>query len=118
MKIIVCGGRNYLNKEQLEQEMDWIVKNYYDPRWEIEIIHGGAKGADTLAGEWATSRNYRVKVFNADWKRFGKSAGPIRNERMLQQHPNLVVAFPGGKGTAHMVSIAKRDKLKVIEIFP
>jgi hypothetical protein len=62
-----------------------------------------AKGADTLAGEWAKARGITVLACPADWKKWGKMAGPIRNKEMLTYTPDGVVALPGGKGTEDMV---------------
>lgn len=60
-----------------------------------------------LARGWAAERTLPYMTFPANWDRFGKAAGPIRNKWMLEYgQPDLVVAFPGGKGTAHMVKIA------------
>ena len=67
--------------------------------------------------KWAKDNNMKLKVYPADWELHGKSAGPIRNQQMLiEGKPDLVLAFPGGKGTAHMVSIAKKKGVKVIEV--
>ena len=68
------------------------------------IIEGYAKGADTLAGEWALARNIHLLTYPANWRKDGKAAGPIRNVRMLEEgHPDLVLAFPGGRGTPVVV---------------
>ena len=99
MKAIVCGGRYYADKAKLEAELDtWMHADNF------EIAHGNAKGADTLADIWAKSRGIKVTPFPADWARHGKSAGPKRNQRMLDEYkPNFIIAFPGGKGTADMI---------------
>jgi UDP-N-acetylmuramoylalanine-D-glutamate ligase len=57
-----------------------------------------------------------MSIYPAKWDLHGKSAGPIRNQQMLDTGVDLVIAFPGGKGTAHMVSIAKKAGVKVVEI--
>lgn len=60
-----------------------------------------------------------VIVYHADWNAHGRSAGPIRNAKMLAEgKPDLVVAFPGGKGTAHMVGIARKAGVPVVEMLP
>ena len=109
MKVLVCGGRDFDNFSFLSDELDKIGITH--------LIHGGAEGADTLAGEWAYMNNIICTRYPALWHIYGKSAGPMRNQQMLDHgRPDLVVAFPGGKGTAHMVSIAKKANVKVIEI--
>ena len=81
------------------------------------VIHGAAAGADSLAGRYARRKHIRESKFPADWVRHGRSAGVIRNQRMLDEgEPDLVVAFPGGRGTADMVRQAKAAGIKVCEI--
>lgn len=81
------------------------------------IIHGAATGADSLANRWAVVNWVRSEEYPADWKKHGAAAGPIRNQRMIDEgKPDLVVAFPGGKGTADMVSRAKAAGVRVIEV--
>jgi hypothetical protein len=81
------------------------------------MIEGDARGADRIAGEWADLRGIEHVNFSADWKKLGRTAGPIRNEQMLREgKPDLVIALPGGRGTAHMVRIAREAGVRVIEI--
>lgn len=119
-KVLVCGGRDYSNIEKVKDILDMIhdiCQNNFLESSEMIIIHGGAKGADSLAGKWAKQNNIQSEVYLADWNTYGKKAGPIRNELMLKTgKPNIVVAFPGGNGTKHMVSIAKRDNIEVYEV--
>jgi cysteine synthase len=83
------------------------------------VIHGAASGADTLADEWAKGKGIYVSAYPANWKLYGKSAGPIRNQQMMDtEHPDLVVAFSGGRGTAHMSRIARKAGVTVLEIKP
>jgi hypothetical protein len=110
MKVLVCGGRHYDNWNGLLVQLDDLHGVYGF----TELIHGGAAGADTLAAAWASLRGVRSKRFRAFWLKEGKSAGPRRNRRMLDYGPGLVVAFPGGKGTADMVAQAEKARVKVI----
>lgn len=67
------------------------------------VIHGGCEGADMCAAQWATKRGIPAQEFAADWNKYGKAAGPIRNQRMLDEgKPDVVLVFPGGSGTADM----------------
>jgi hypothetical protein len=98
-RVLVCGGRDFADRAMLRHHLDLL----YRVGWSA-VIHGGATGADTLAGEWAALRGIPVEVYPADWRRYGRMAGPMRNQRMLTDGaPDLVVAFPGGAGTADMV---------------
>jgi hypothetical protein len=111
MTVLVCGGRDYTDRARLFRLLDFN-------RAKIGmIVHGGAKGADTLAGNWCYERGVPMMLVPAEWARFGKKAGFIRNEKMLAiGRPDLVVAFPGGVGTAMMVQLAKQAGVRVIEV--
>lgn len=113
MKVLVCGGRNFRDKALLYGTMDALDRKHGI----VTVIHGGASGADTLAGTWAMEWGCSVWVFSANWKKYGDAAGPIRNALMLEDgEPDLVVAFKGGKGTASMVKLARYAGVKVLEI--
>ena len=121
-KILVCGGRNFNDKDFLFQSLDDFVETLRgsvipmaDPP-KIRIISGGARGADTLAAIYARERGCGLKIYPAEWGLWGNAAGPIRNQRMLEEeNPDVVFAFRGGKGTFDMISKSKRQGFKVIE---
>jgi hypothetical protein len=99
MRVLVCGGRDYADRDWLYAELDRLRAE----RGFSLVIAGGARGADTLAEEWARARGVSCEVYRADWEGLGRKAGPTRNARMLAEgKPDLVVGFPGGRGTAHM----------------
>ncbi len=80
------------------------------------IIHGGAKGADSIGGEWAIGAGIRAKVFLPDWS-IGKSAGIIRNQQMLELgKPDRAIGFPGGRGTADMAARLKKANTPLVEV--
>lgn len=80
------------------------------------VVEGDARGADRLAGEWAYRRGVENIKFCAEWEKLGRKAGPIRNQLMLDEgEPDLVVAFPGGRGTADMMMRARSAGVEVIE---
>jgi hypothetical protein len=112
MRVLVTGGRDFCNRELLFETLDRLHAAH---SFTI-LIHGDANGADRLAGEWATSRGITVEAQPPDWKKHGRAAGPIRNQKMLAENPALVVAFPGGKGTADMVKKAKKAGLEVVMV--
>jgi predicted Rossmann-fold nucleotide-binding protein len=116
MKVLVCGGKNFNDDDWLFEVLNLINDTYNLHNKITKIIHGGAKGADSLAGLFARANNIPVDVYKADWKTFPINGGIIRNQLMLEDSkPDLVVAFPGGRGTANMVKIAKDAGVKVIE---
>lgn len=112
-EVLVCGGRKFKNKEYLFGVLDGLHVAFKFTR----LIHGDARGADSFADEWAISRDVPVTAFPASWEEHGPVAGPRRNTVMLNEEPQLVVAFPGDVGTADMVKKARRAKIKVLE-FP
>lgn len=112
MKVLVCGGRDFVDTSAV---INFLFR-LDDERPISAIIHGGANGADALGGRAAELLKVPCHVFRANWKRDGKAAGPLRNQRMLDEgKPDLVVAFPGGRGTADMVQRAKWAGIEVIE---
>lgn len=111
MRIIVCGGRDFRNAAYVFSSLDKLHSE-----WPItELMQGGATGADALARDWAISKGIKRWVCHADWEKHGKAAGPLRNARMLEWKPDAVVAFPGGRGTANMISQARAAGVTVIE---
>lgn len=110
MKILVCGGRDYADKDAVFAALDAVHRK----NAVTSIIHGGASGADSLAAEWAKARGVESVKFAADWNKHGKKAGPIRNSQMIAEgNPDGVVAFPGGRGTLDMTTQAKRAGITV-----
>lgn len=113
MRVLVCGGRDFIDYGLVYRTLDKIK----DQEIVSCVIHGGARGADSLGKRWADETETPSREFPADWNRYGKSAGYVRNKQMLDEgRPNLVVAFPGGKGTYMMIKLAKEAGLEVLEI--
>ena len=113
VKVLVCGGRDYDDRE----DFFWHMTHTFDGWRECTIISGCARGADSLAIDFADTYNLECLKFPADWDKHGRGAGPIRNQQMLDEgKPDLVVAFPGGRGTANMVARSKKAGIEVIEI--
>lgn len=113
MRILVCGGRDWTDTEAVYRFLDKLLLSE-----QIDaVIEGDARGVDRIAGFWARRNKIDNLKFRADWSAHGKAAGPIRNQKMLDEgKPDLVVAFPGGRGTADMVARAKRANIKTYEV--
>ena len=116
LRLLVCGDRHWTDQELVDRTLDEIHAAVPI----AVLIEGEAKGADTCGRIWAETRTPPVPVlrFPAQWKAFGKAAGPIRNQQQLDEgKPNLVVAFhdnlANSKGTAHMVRIARAASIPV-----
>lgn len=115
MRILVCGGRDFQDKDAVFSVLDRALDRYGID--DLLIIEGEARGADRLAREWAIDREVCFVGEPARWKRDGrKTAGPMRNIRMLDRwRPHGVIAFPGGPGTAHCIEEARRRGIIVWE---
>lgn len=115
MRAIVCGGRYFSDKKRLDDALD-----AFDDQHIISlVIQGEARGADTLAKIWALRRGISVESYPADWATFGLGAGHRRNRTMLLRgKPDVVIAFPGGPGTANMLKQARARGVWSIEVFP
>ena len=112
MNILCCGDRNWKNELAIRNELSKFIGK------DITIIHGAARGADSIAGNIAKEFGFKVKEFPADWNKYKKAAGPIRNKQMLDEgKPDLVIAFHNkiedSKGTKNMVTISKEQNVKV-----
>lgn len=113
MKVLVCGGRHFSDRVFAYQILDEAHKavGFYS------LMTGAAQGADRIALDWAHRNGVSSWQIPAEWEKYGKAAGPIRNQKMLDVgKPDLVIAFPGGKGTTHMVKIARAAGVEVREI--
>ena len=111
MRVLICGGRDPI-PEVCDAVWNWVMENC--AAGDV-VIHGAARGVDHEAMIAAqTLPGVKHAPFAADWGTHGKAAGPIRNQRMLDEgRPDLVVAFPGGRGTADMVRRARAAGVKV-----
>lgn len=109
-RVLVCGGRDFNDSVWLSRVLDGYHANHVIKL----VIHGGAQGADKLAGRWAYTNKVSVRMFNANWRRYGKLAGFLRNRRMLEEgKPDVILAFPGGRGTANMIKLGEEAGLTV-----
>lgn len=110
-KVIIAGSRNFTNYYMLKEFCNNALKNIQEP---IEIVSGGAKGADMLGEQYAREVGYPVKLFPAKWNALGKTAGYIRNQEMANYADALIAFWDGkSKGTHHMIETAKSCGLKV-----
>ena len=108
MITIIAGGRNIENYA-------WLLMAIRESGFEItKVVSGGARGADKLGERWARVNGVPVEVFEAEWDKYGNSAGPIRNEKMGRVGEALIALWDGkSRGTKHMIDTANRLKLRV-----
>lgn len=108
-RIGVTGGRDFA-------DFNLVVHALRQMPPDAVLVHGAARGADRLCAEWwGDIQERRVEAHPADWQRHGKAAGVLRNQEMLDSGLDLLVAFPGGRGTADMVRRAKAAGVPVLD---
>lgn len=104
MRVLVCGSRDFSTPGLVAHVLDRLVAT--GERSPVTLLHGAARGADTHAAAWASERGVDVEAFPADWRSQGRAAGLLRNQRMLEAGPDVVVAFstawPATRGTGDM----------------
>lgn len=120
-KVLVCGDRNWTDSELIRTRLAKLVQSAEVGTQALLLIHGAARGADSIAGTiaraWAETMPINISEFPANWGLYGRAAGPIRNREMLQMRPDLVLAFhddiESSRGTKNMVAIARKTGVPV-----
>lgn len=122
VRIIVAGSRDYKDYGTLADTLDELIDRLQMQgidKSDIEIISGGCRGADELGERYAKESSIRCSIFPADWGKYGRSAGPIRNDQMakyaIRADKGYLVAFPIGesRGTRSMIKLAEQHGLEV-----
>lgn len=110
MRVIIAGSRNYTNYLELVSFCDQVLSGTES----IEIVSGTARGADSMGEKYANERGYKISRFPADWNKYGKSAGYVRNKEMADYADGLIAFWDGqSKGTLHMINLAKEKSLMI-----
>jgi YspA, cpYpsA-related SLOG family len=114
LRILITGSRDWTNTDQVYDAIwmaagPWVAAN-------VTVVHGGARGADTIAGEVAKRLGFNVEVHSSDWERYGKRAGLVRNSEMVAAGADICLAFPLGesRGTRHCMREAEKASIPVI----
>lgn len=116
-RVIIAGSRSYDDYNTLTEECDRILSlKVVDADTEIVVVSGHASGADALGERYAQERGFGLETFPADWTKFGRAAGPIRNAQMASV-AHALIAFPKAgevnRGTKNMVDLAVRKGLQI-----
>lgn len=101
-RIAVTGGRNFDDLRLVNWAFKEIGLGYGDV-----LVHGACRGADTICARVAQLCGAEIEAHPADWKKHGKAAGPVRNREMLESGIDMLIAFPGGRGTFNAVMTAR-----------
>ena len=117
IKVIIAGTRDFNDYSFLKKNLDYFLQGINPNNEEIEIVSGNARGADKLGERYAKEHNLPVKLFPANWDKYGKRAGYLRNQEMAN-YADVLIAFwdEKSKGTKHMIDIAKKQDLTVIVV--
>lgn len=114
-KVIIAGSRGFNDFNLLKEKCDLILRN---KTTDIEIVSGGAYGADLLGEEYAKHRGYKIRRFIPDWKNLGKKAEILRNCEMGDYADALICFWDGeSRGSKQMIEYAKSKGLKVRVIY-
>lgn len=108
MKVLVCGSRAWTDAAVILRRLSGLPRG-------STVIHGDARGADRIAAQIAARLGFKVEAFPANWSRYGKSAGLVRNGEMLDKSPDLVIAFwlDGSTGTGSTIALARKRGIPV-----
>jgi len=110
-KLGIVGSRSFSNRKLLE----WVLHSLkFQPS---VIVSGGARGADSLAENYAKSHGIKTKIFHPDWEEHGKAAGPIRNKKIVE-YSDAIIAFWDGssRGTASSIRLSRDKKVPLLII--
>ncbi len=103
MKVLICGDREWQDSKTIADRIKHLPPG-------TKVIHGACRGVDRIAGNAAFNLGLGVVQYPAQWKKYGRAAGPIRNKRMLDEKPDLVIVFhtnlARSKGTKNMMTLA------------
>lgn len=114
MKVIIAGGRDFDDYDLMKRKLDHL----FSKRKPDEVVSGGARGADALGEGYSKERRIPLKIFKADWDKYGKAAGHVRNAEMAGYGTHLVAFWDGkSRGTKNMIETAKRKGLDVRVIY-
>lgn len=119
LKILVCGGRHFSDYALLEKTINGVIAE--SGCADIEIVSEHCVGADRLGELYAEKHDAQVKIFPAEWEKYGKCAGPMRNKQMVDYisgfENKIVIAFVSAntKGTRNTIALAKKANIRVVE---
>jgi hypothetical protein len=114
MKVLVFGGRDFIDEKFIFRVLDKLHVEYGPFTC---LVEGEARGVDTIAKKWAKKCGLKVKKHPANWKLYGKAAGAIRNQEMLDENKiDLAIAFPGGRGTTDMTNRVLKKKILLFQV--
>jgi hypothetical protein len=114
MKLAVVGSRDIVDEELIFNSINSVIK---DVGGDVTIISGGARGVDSIAVKWAKDNNVPFIEFRADWNKFGKAAGMIRNKDIIRECDTVLAIWDGkSKGTENSIKLGYSLNKNVVVI--
>ena len=112
-RILVTGSRNWTELGPIRQGFEVVLRRYHLDSAAVTVVHGAAKGAGTIAAQIAESMGMKVEAWPADWQKYGRKAGPLRNTEMVAAGADVCLAFPlpGSIGTHDCIRRAKAARI-------
>lgn len=105
--ILIAGSRDFNDYKTAESYIDMCISNIRK-KYEITVISGGARGADSIGEQYANKNGFAIKRYLPDWERYGKAAGPRRNKAMVEKADYIICFWNGeSRGTDSTVKYAK-----------
>jgi aspartate aminotransferase-like enzyme len=117
LKILVSGSRYYKNYRKILSFLTRMKQKHS----EVIVVEGGARGADTLARKACEKLNIKCKEYNANWEKYGRAAGPIRNQQMLDDNDDIEIVaifheeLNKSKGTKDMLKRARKANKEIVK---
>lgn len=113
-RVIIAGTRDFNDYELLKSYCDYMLSKKVESGEEIVVLSGGASGADALGEQYAKERGYNILHYPAQWDKYGRRAGPMRNRQMADNADALIAYWDGeSRGTKNMIEEAKKRGLMV-----
>ncbi len=115
--IAIVGSRGFKDYALLCASVDEYIKSLEPYDVNVTIVSGGAAGADTLAERYADENNCKKLIFLAEWKKYGRAAGIVRNKDIINAADTVIAFWDGkSKGTNNSIDLAKKAKIQSIVI--
>ena len=106
-RIIIAGGRDFNDYDYLKERCEYLLQ--FIPKWSLTILCGKASGADTLGEQYALENGLKIEYYPANWEKYGKSAGFIRNKEMVDNATAAICFWDGkSKGTKNTIDLCKK----------
>ncbi len=102
MRVAVCGGKDFLAMHLISA----VLFKVHRANHITELLIGNSRGVDEIVNDWAARTGIPVRHINSDWLSYGEDADDVRNQLIIDERPDIIVLFPGGKRTNDLLNKA------------